>query len=106
MMANIDNRWSVGAIVSAVMAGLAVISSAASGLYFTAKVADAVSAIPQIQMQVTKNTMDIAVLQDKQSYGDARYQEIIGQLTTINAKLDNQQRDLYNAGFSRPDSKK
>lgn len=101
MTTKFNNDWSIGAIVAAGMSTLSVLTTLGSVVWFAAKLSYSVSVIPPMQSQVGANTRDIAVLQDKQTYSDSRYQEILSQLATINVKLDNQQKDLYNAGVTR-----
>lgn len=48
----------------------------------------ATRSIPEIQAQQVSNTRDIAVLKAQQANSDSRYSEILGQLATMNAKLD------------------
>lgn len=84
----ITRTWSVGSIVSATASIIAVLSVVVALIWGYAGVTYATQSIPSIKAQQESNTRDIAVLKVQQINSDARYTEILNQLSTLNSKFD------------------
>ena len=87
-MPRIEKSWTIGTLLAATTSVITLLAVAVGIIWGYSQVAYASQAIPSIHQQQETNRLDIAVLKAEQANSDARYSEILGQLASLNGKLD------------------
>lgn len=80
--------WSTGDRIAAVSSVFAAATVMVGLIWGYARVTNATEAIPRLETQQQRNTLDIRQLQTQQANSDARYAEILNQLDRLNDKMD------------------
>lgn len=84
----VERTWSIGSVIAAASSLLGSIVIICGLIWGYAGVTFATQSIPKIHAQQEANKLDIAVLKTQQANSDARYSEILSQLSALNTKLD------------------
>lgn len=84
----VERTWSIGSVIAAGSSLLGSVVIICGLIWGYAGVTFSTQSIPKIQAQQEANKLDIAVLKTQQANSDARYSEILSQLSALNTKLD------------------
>ena len=84
-----QNVWTAGSIFASTTSILSLLSMLVGGVWFAARIDLATQEIPSLIRTSNDRALRITSLEIKQQYTDARYVEIMAQLTDINRKIDN-----------------